>query len=197
MAVENKLMLRNVRLSFPTLGEPEQYQNKGPFRWSAAFLVPYNDPQKAAVDKLIRAIAIDKWGKKADNVLETVLTDPKGCCWMDGKRKDYEGYEGHFALSTHRPQDKGRPMVIDTDKSPIYMPDNTLYAGKAGRVYGGCYVNAQVEIWTQDNKQGKGVRATMLTIQRNRDGDSFGGGARPSADDFGEVEEGADAADIG
>jgi len=197
MAGDNKVLLRDVRCSFLVLGEPEQYEGKGPFRWSASFLVPYDSPQKKLVDKMIRAVAEAKWGAKAGKILENIITDPKGCCWMDGKRKDYDGYEGHFALSSHRYQDKGRPMVIDTDKSPIYQNDNTLYPGKAGRVYSGCFVNCQVELWAQDNKQGKGMRATLLTIQRNRDGDAFGGGSRPTADDFGEVEEGADADDIG
>ena len=54
----------------------------------------------------------------------------------------------------------------------------------------------QVEFWAQDNKTGKGLRATLLGVQRVRDGDAFGGGAAPSADDIGEIAEGADADDL-
>ena len=79
-----KLMLTNVRCSFLVLGEPEQYQGKGPFRWSASALVPYDSPLKKQVDAALEACALEKWEKKAKTVLEAVLPDPKGCCWMDG-----------------------------------------------------------------------------------------------------------------
>lgn len=191
-----KLMLKNVRCSFLTLGEPEQYQGKGPFRWSSVFLVPTTDPQKKLVDAVIEAVAKEKWGPKAASVLKAVLPDPKGCCWIDGERKEYDGYQGCFALSSHRQQDKGRPLVMDNDKSPIYQLDNSFYPGKEGRIYSGCFVNAQVEIWAQDNQQGKGIRCSLLGIQRFKDGDAFGGGSRPDSNEFEEVADGADADDL-
>ena len=191
-----KLMLKDVRCSFLTLGEPEQYQGKGPFRWSATALVPYDSPQRKAVEDALKTVAKEKWEKKWENIYESLIVDPKGCCWVDGKRKEYDGYQGHFALSAHRYQEKGRPLVMDTDKSPIYKPNNEIYEGKGGRLYSGCFVNMQVEFWAQQNDNGKGLRATLLGIQRVRDGDAFGGGAAPSADDFGEIAEGADADDL-
>ena len=30
---------------------------------------------------------------------------PEGMLLVDGKRKDYDGYQGHFALTAHRYQD--------------------------------------------------------------------------------------------
>ena len=191
-----KMMLPNVRCSFLVIGEPEQYQGQGPFRWSATALVPYNSELAAKVVEGLKQTARDKWEKKWETAYENIIVDPKACCWIDGKRKEYDGYAGHFALTAHRYQDKGRPLVMDTDKSPIYKPDNSIYEGKGGRVYSGCFVNMQVEFWAQDNKAGKGLRATLLGIQRVKDGDAFGGGAAPTADDFGEITEGADADDL-
>ena len=191
-----KLMLTDVRCSFLTLGEPEQYQGKGPFRWSATALVPYESPLRKKVEDALKQVAREKWEKKWENIYESLIVDPKGCCWIDGKRKEYDGYQGHFALSAHRYQDKGRPLVMDTDKSPIYKPNNEVYEGKGGRIYSGCFVNMQVEFWAQQNDTGKGLRASLLGIQRVRDGDAFGGGAAPSADDFGEIADGADADDL-
>lgn len=192
-----KIMLSNVRCAFLTLGEPEQYQGKGAFRWSATALVPYGSDLKKTIDAALKTVAEERWEKKAAVYLEAILPDPKGCAWQDGKRKpDYDGFAGHFALSTYRYQDKGRPLVMDRDKSPIYKPDNTLYEGKGGVIYSGCYVNMQVELWAQDNTTGKGLRATLLGIQKVRDGDAFGGGSAPVADDFAEVADGADADDL-
>lgn len=192
-----KLMINNVRGAFLTLGEPEQYQNAGPFRWSATGLIPYDSPVLEQIRDAMKQMAKEKWEKKWQGIYEACISDPKACCLVDGKRKpDYDGYQGHFALTAHRYQDKGRPLVLDTDRTPIYRADNSLYDGKAGRVYSGGFVNIQIELWAQDNKTGKGLRATLLGVQRVKDGDAFGGGAAPNADDFGEISEGADADDL-
>lgn len=194
-----KIMLNGVRCAFLVLGEPERYQNdpsQKP-RWSATALVPYNSPMLKQVEAAIVAVAKEKWEKKWEAYLDAIKSDPKASAWTDGKRKpDYDGFAGHWALAAHRYEDKGRPLVFDKDKSPIYKPDNSLYEGKAGVLFSGCFVNMQVEIWAQENKNGKGIRATLLGIQKFKDGDAFGGGAAPSADDFGEIAEGADADDL-
>lgn len=191
-----KLMLSNVRCAFLELGEPSDYQGNKQYRWSGTALIPYDSALLATVRETMKAVAKEKWEKKADTVYENIIGDPKACCMIDGKKKEYDGFAGHFALTAHRYQDKGRPLVLDTDKSPIYMPDNSVYAGKAGRVYSGMFVNMQVEIWAQDNKNGKGLRATLMGVQRVKDGDAFGGGTAPKADDFGEIADGADADDL-
>jgi hypothetical protein len=196
-----KLMLSNVRCSFITLGEPEYFggqktKDTDKRRWSSTFLIPANSPYKKQIDEALRAVAKEQWPLKWEVHLANILPDPKGCCFVDGARKEYEGYAGHWALSAHRTEDKGRPLVFDVDKSPIYKPNNELYEGKAGRIYSGCFVNGQVEIWAQDNKAGKALRCNFLGIQRFKDGDAFSGGTPPNADDFGEITEGADADDL-
>ena len=85
---------------------------------------------------------------------------------------------------------------MDTDKLLIFKPNNKIYKNMGGRLYSSYFINMQVEFWAHDNKTGKGLRATLLGVQRVRDGDAFGGGAAPSADDFGEIAEGADADDL-
>lgn len=190
------LMLNDVRCSFLVLGEPEDYQDNKKYRWSATALIPYESPLKTAVDAALKDVAKEKWEKKWQSVYENIIVDPKGCCLIDGKRKEYDGYQGHWALTAHRPQDKGRPLVLDNDKSPIYKPTNEVYEGKAGRVYSGCFVNMQVEFWAQDNSNGKALRATLLGVQRVRNGDAFGGGVAPTTDAFGEIADGADADDL-
>lgn len=191
------ITLKNVRGSFLTLGEPEYFGGKkekptDKRRWSATGLVPYASPDVKLLDDMIVEVAKAKWEKKYEKILEGILTDPKACFKVDGKRKDYDGYAGHWAITAHRNEDKGRPLVFDTDKSPIYKPDNAMYEGKGGRIYSGCYVNLQIELWAQDNSNGKAIRATLLGIQRNRDGDAFSGGSAPDADAFDEISEGTE-----
>lgn len=192
-----EILLKDVRLSFPTLGEPEQYQGKGVFRWGASLLAPKGSAMSKAVDAALLAVAKEKWGAKKNfqAIYDEIIADKKACCWVDGNKKDYDGYQDQMAISAYRYADKGRPIVIDNDMTPIYKADNSLVEGKGGRLFAGCYVNAKLEIWAQDNKNGNGLRATLMAIQRVRTGDSFGGGAAPSVDGFEAVEDGADASD--
>jgi hypothetical protein len=191
-----KIMLNNVRLSFPILGEPERYQNKPDQkpRWSATALIPNTDTaQQKMIMAEIKAVAEEQWKAKAGAALAAILSDRKACCYVDGKTKDYDGYQEAWALTAHRYADKGRPLVISAAREPIYKADGSFYDGMAGKIYSGCYVNFQFELWAQDNSNGKAIRATLLGVQFLRDGDAFGGGVAPKVDDFGDVSEGADA----
>ena len=214
--MSSKIFLHDVRLSFPPLGEPEDFGGKkqkdtDKRRWSATGLLGTDTLAQACdangrptgpkvnaielVNDALKKAATEKWEKKAAVHLGNILPDPKGCCFVDGNRKEYDGYQGKWALSAHRNEDQGRPLVLDNDRSPIYKPDNALYEGKAGHIFGGCYVNLHADIWAQDNASGKGLRAGLLGVQRVRTGDSFGGGSAPTADAFGDVADGADAPD--
>jgi Protein of unknown function (DUF2815) len=185
--------LKNVRGAFMVLGEPEFFggSKQKPTdkrRWSATALIPAADPQKKLVDEALIAVAKEQWPQKWQQKLANILPDPKGCCFTDGNRKpDYDGFPGHWALTAHRTEDKGRPIVFDNDKSPIYKTNNELYEGKAGRIFSGCFINMHVEIWAQENNQGAGLRATLQGIQRYGVGPAFGGGRAPNPDDFDEL----------
>jgi hypothetical protein len=197
----NDIKLRDVRGSFLTLGEPEYYQGKkqrekDERRWSTTFLIPYDSPQLKAAWAAMEEVAKEKWGAKYKPHWENLTSDSKLCCLIDGKKKAYDGYAGNFALTAHRSESKGRPLVLDSDKSPIYKPDNGMYPGKAGRVYSGCYLNGHVSFWAQDNANGKAIRCELLGVQRVRDGDAFSGGMAPDESAFDEITEGSDADDL-
>ncbi|SAL47141.1 hypothetical protein AWB74_02108 [Caballeronia arvi] len=180
------VQLQSARLSFPDLFEAKQFEGAGPFSYRAAFLIEENAPvmvksadgswKKTTMAKVIASIAEEKWKTKAPAILKTLEGNPQKCCWYDGSVKDYDGYEGNFVLSASRNEDKGRPIVIDRDKSPLVAAD--------GKPYAGCYVNGTVELWAQDNKFGKGIRATLRGVQFVKDGDAFSAGSPVSEDDF-------------
>lgn len=169
-----KLVIRNARISFPELFEASQFQGQGPFNYRASFLVTPDSQAKKDIDAAISQVASDKWGKKADQYLPGLKSNPQKICFIDGNLKAYNGYENMWALSASRNQDNGAPVVVDGRKNPIRASD--------GKIYGGCYVNAVVEIWAQDNSFGKGIRATLVSVQFVKDGESFGGAA-PATDD--------------
>lgn len=197
-----KIFLPDVRCAFLRLDQPDYYQGKKQSdrdqrRWDATGLIPATSPLKKMIDDAIRAEAKAKWANKADAVLASVLTSAKTCCFVDGATKpDYDGYAGNWALTSHRRESDGRPLVFDNDKTPIFKPDGTLYDGKAGRMFSGCYVNLSVEIYAYEAGTNRGIGCGLLGIQRVRHGDSFGGSSAPNPDAFGEVAEGADAEDL-
>ncbi len=79
---------------------------------------------------------------------------------------------------------KARPLVLDRDKTPLTAAD--------GKPYSGSYMNVSLEIWAQDNNFGKRINATLKGVQFVGDGDSFGGGAPASPDDFEDLAVGED-----
>lgn len=206
-----EIVLPESRISFEVLGKPERYQDKpeNKPRWGGTFLVPQGSPLAVQVDAVIREVAKAKWaseGKydkganagraKWEVYLEDILADKKLSCWINGDKKEYDGYQGTMALTAYRYEEKGRPMVMDSDTSPIYKADGTLYEGKGGRIYSGSKVKAKVDIYAQQNTNGKGIRAELKVVQRIGGGDAFGGGTPPTADGFDAIEEGADADDL-
>jgi hypothetical protein len=194
----NQIVIKGVRSAFLVLEEPQDYQGNKVFRWSATCLIPYNAPVLKEIEAKMRAVAEAKWGKKGGAIYEAVMADKMTTCLLDGKRKpEYDGYEGHWALTAHRPQKSGRPMVIDTDTTPIYDGKGEFMEGKHGRIYSGTMVNMKVGFWCQDNDNGKAIRAELLTVQSLFRGDAFGGGAKPTADEFEAVTDGADDEDLG
>lgn len=176
----SKVIIRNARLAFPDLFTAVQYQGSGPFQYRATFLVEPSNPSKSLIDAAIKSVASEKWGAKAAAILPAILAAPNKCCFADGNLKAYNGYAGNWALTATRNQDAGAPVIVDRDKSPL--------AAASGKLYSGCYVNATVDIWAQDNQFGKGVRATLINVQFVKDGESFGGAVAASADDLEELE---------
>ncbi len=208
------LLLKNVRLSFPVLGAPEEYKTgDGKPRWSATGLVRVDDPQCKLVAAALLECATEKWGAKAKAHFDNIMSDSKLCCWQPGTRKpDYDGYEGCYSLSAHRQRKDGPPLVMLRNRAHVYyrgdpkaVPEgvnpsacvlNQEFPGMEGKVYSGCYVNLQVDFWAQDNTNGKALRATLMGVQFWGDGDAFSGGRAPDQDAFPEMSEGADADDL-
>jgi hypothetical protein len=166
--------LKNVRLAFPDLFVAKAFEPGQEPKFGATFLIPKDDPQVKQIEAAIAEAAAAKWGAKSKGVLDGIRNNPNKFCFQDGDLKaDYDGYEGHMTLSA---KSKTRPLVIDRNKAPLDMSD--------GKVYGGCYVNASLELWAQDNQWGKGIRATLRGVQFFRDGDSFSGGRPASVEEF-------------
>jgi hypothetical protein len=177
-----KVKLSNVRLAFPALFEAKTVNGEGAPAYGASFLIePTDKANVSAINKAIDAVAAEKWGAKATAHIALMRKTDKVALHDGDLKAQYAGFAGMLFVSS---RSAARPLVLDKDKSPLTAQD--------GKPYGGCYVNATVELWAQDNKYGKRVNAQLLGVQFFADGDSFGGGAVGSTDDFDDLAQGVD-----
>ena len=180
-----KIKLKNVRLAFPVLFEAKAVNGEGKPAFSASFLFA---PDHGAVKELnagIEAVAKEKWGAKAEAILKQLRATDKTALHDGDLKSQYSGFEGNLYVSA---RSANRPLVIDSNTTPLTAQD--------GRPYAGCYVNATVELWAQDSQYGKRINASLGGIQFLRDGDAFAGGRAADINDFEDVSEGATADDL-
>ena len=164
------IKLKNVRLSFASLFKKATFGGEET-KYEGTFLID-KETQADQIAEINTAIAAMMKEKKAK-------LSPDRICFKDGDEIDYDGYAGHMSIKASNAK---RPIVIDRDKSPLTEDD--------GRPYSGCYVNAVLELWYQDNTWGKRVNANLLAVQFAKDGEPFGeGGASVSVDDFDVIDE--------
>lgn len=180
-------MLKNVRLSYPALFYPSAFGDSDP-KYNATFLIPKESDQHKALLEEIRRVAKEAFGDAARTIYmrqeqstRKLIKDGDG---PDGQTQDGEakdGYAGHIAI---KGSSKTAPKVIGRQKQPLTEVD--------GVPYGGCYVNAQIDIWAQDNKYGKFLNCKLLAVQFWADGESFGGSSRADMDAFEESDDAGD-----
>jgi len=179
----HKVVLKNVRLSFPKLWRPDVGQRDDGTttrKYKANFLID-KKKQKALIQEINDAIQDaleDKFGAKIPKL------KPEKFCLRDGDDEEYDGYEGMMYLGASNSK---KPPIVGRNKEPLSEDD--------GKPYAGCYVNAVVHIWVQNNeadKGGKRVNASLEAVQFVRDGEAFGAPAidvDEVFDDLGEDDE--------
>lgn len=188
------IYLSNVRVSFPQLVEPKKTTNeKGEVRtaWSADFILPPDSQQYKQVMQQYMTLAADKWKERAQTIMQMIQADRKSRCYGNGAEKvnkttllPYDGYEGNAYVSAISNR---QPQMIQPNGQPVDASNSMAYQAIARGVYGGCYVNAAIRLWLQENTHGRGVRCDLVAIQFSKDGDAFGGGGADVTGMFGAV----------
>ena len=165
-----KIKIKNARLSFPSLFRKAQFQ--GEETKFEATLMLHKEDHADTIAEIQNAI---KAGIKEH--LKGAKVPADKICLKDGDESGRDEYEGHFTLKA---ANNKRPKVIDRDKTPLTEDDDKPYSG--------CYVNAVVDLWYQNNGYGKRVNANLLGVQFYKDGEAFESGSVADDDDFDEYE---------
>ena len=172
------IFLSNVRLSFPQLVEPRSSVENGAKKFSADFLMPLAHPGVQQFGAEYMKAAQEKWKEQAQAVMSMIQGDRKLRCFgqgndkLNGKTfKPYDGYADQFYISANKDQ---MPQMIQADGSAVDPTNTMAYQALARKMYGGCYVNAAIRPWLQENKHGRGVRCELIAVQFAGDGEAFG-----------------------
>lgn len=173
-----RFTLSNVRLSFPSLFEKAQYDGKET-KYEATLLIPKENEELLELIKThTKKALLEKFGS-ADKIPKGITKGVRYCL-RDGDDVEYDGYAGHMSFKASN--DK-RPRTMNRKKEPCEADSGLLYAG--------CFVDAIVELWVQNNNYGSRVNANLLAVRHREDGEPFGAGGIPAdvEDDFDDLED--------
>jgi hypothetical protein len=176
-----KVKVKNVRLAFPVLWEPEfKTEDAKQKTFSAIGLMAPNHPSVKDINDTIDAVIREKWGDKAEQVKSLIKAGgPDRTCLRDGNGKpNYDGFPGNLYISA---SSVVRPGVKDQARVDCTEAD--------GKVYAGCYVDLIIDIYGYD-KPRPGVTAQLMGVQKRADGDAFGGGRPASEEDYDDLSTG-------
>lgn len=170
------ITLPNVRLSFPHLFTAHAMEESQEPKFGATFI--FNNDEHGAlldrIDAIIDRLALDEFKKKISF---------KRCLRDGNEKSELEGYGDGTTFLTA--SNKARPGVVDRRLNPITEADGIIYAG--------CFVNATIRLWVQNNQWGKRVNAQLRAVQFVKDGPSFGAGPVDAAQEFKALEDADEA----
>lgn len=173
------IMLKNVRLSFPTIWTPKSFSPGQAPKYSCNLLLDKKENKEQI--KIMK----DEIRKAANDGFHGDIPKSLVVCLEDGEDKTFEGYDNCMFV---RCSSRLRPQIIDRDRTPLAEEDDKLHAGD--------YVNAAISLWVMDNQYGKRINSNLNALQFAKEGERFGGGT-VSVDAFDDIskEQDADAAD--
>lgn len=183
---KNVVFLTNVRLSFPHIAKPQEAKEANKkAKYNAEFIIAPDNLGWARFFEIVNRLATDKWKHQAQQVMQMIQNDRKKRCFGWGQEKVnqttlklYDGYEGMYFIGANRDQ---MPDIIDHLGQRVDPTNSMACQTMAARMYGGCYVNACIRPWLQENEHGRGIRADFLSVQFHADGTPFGEGATDTA----------------
>lgn len=168
-----RVQVNNARLAFADLFERGSYEGQD-VGYGATLLLKKNDPQLAELQAIAKKVHEAKWpGKKVRLARESPF--------RDGEEKDHlAGFDSSVVFFRANSR-QAKPNVFDRDGGKLTQDDGIPYAG--------CYVDAIIDIYAQDNKFGKAINIGLAAIRFRAHGEAFAGGAPAGADDFEGFEE--------
>lgn len=201
-----KVIINGARLAFEGIYEPRAVQG-GEARCGAKLIL---DPrtQQAEIKKIVDAIntaCLEEFKDQGPMMLQQMKARGDVCLQDGAAKAMYEGFAGNVFISSsnkarpivaaHR-RHNGKPVRVTksgqafiANDSGVLEPISEAELGwQVIAPYGGCYVNASLDVWAQNMQQySKRVNAKLLAVQFLREGPAFTGGEGYDEADFEDV----------
>lgn len=186
---KNKVILKNVRLSYCHLWEPHSIEGEDKKKFSVSIIIPKSDKKqikevKAAIEaaKELGKGNKPKWKGKVPGTLRLPLRDG------DTDRPEDSAYENSYFINANS---NTRPGIVDKNTNPIMDQDE---------VYSGCYGAVSVTFYPYETPS-NGVAAGLNHVMKLKDGEPLGGRSTAEADfadlDLSDLEDDDDDDDMG
>jgi len=170
----SRIKIQNARLSFPNLFQTASFGGEDTGKYDATFILDKKEHEKTVqeIQGVIKDLIKERFKGKA-------LPEDR-ICLKDGDETERDEQQGKMVIKAST---KKRPLVLDRDKTPLTEDGNQIYAG--------CYVNAFITLWAQNNAFGKRINASLDGVQFCAHGEPFGppGIDADEFDAFGEPDE--------
>lgn len=187
-STQQTVVLTNVRTSYLYCFQPYTNTDKATGKtsksWTSHFIMAPDHAGIALVKAAQRAAAVGMWKDQAENMLVALAGQDRLCLHNgDISKAGQDGYAGKFFVSGSAK----RPFtVVDQNRETL--------TEESGIPYSGCFVNAIINVWAQNNSWGKRINAQIQGIQFLRHGEAFGAGRMAKPEEFGVVASDADGA---
>jgi len=169
-----KIKLKNVRLSYAHLFKAKKFDeaDEGPGKFQTRAIIDPDtkigginmDLIQDAIDEVIEA----KWGDRPKKLKDDRLF----ARWADEDEED-PAMQDMYILSA---SNERRPLTLDRDGEDVVEADDVLYSGM--------YADLILTVWTQDNKYGVRVNATLEGAKERGEGERLSGAAPIDRSEF-------------
>lgn len=139
-------------------------------------------PFKAGAGVAINDAATAKWADKAKDVLTQLKAQNRILLRSGAEKANTPGYAGNMFINA---SSATRPQIRNSTGAQLNENEGVIYSG--------CYVDAVVDVWAQDNQHGKRMNAELLAVVFSGPGERLAGGSVATDDDYAAILQAAPA----
>lgn len=181
-----RIMLKNVRLSFPALFSPKAIGDNDNAKYGATLLIDKSDKEnlKKIHQAVEAAVEEGKTKKFEGKVPRKWRNEPLRDGDDEKDTEKYPEFEGTYFITA---RSNNAPQVVDNQVEPIL---------DQSEVYSGCYVNVTVSSFPYNFEGTKGISWGLGNVQKVKDGEPLGGGGEKAENEFEAFESEDDGDDL-
>lgn len=183
------IILKDLRIAYPALFVARGFEGSDP-KFSATFLMDEDSDAHKKLKSEIKKVAENAFGENWKKIIQKQDSTLRRLIKVGNEKENQDGEipNGFEDKLYFKASNKKRIKVVDRNREPLEETD--------GKPYGGCYVNAQIDVYAQDNKFGKFINLTLLAVQFSKDGDAFGGVSQADVEAFDVINDDEDESDF-